>query len=260
MDIYNYRFKKGNKYDTRCNLTDYEIHNNTINFYDYIDSTDKIIAHKVDMRNLITDIYYMGDSVASAICSVLKMKKLMKKSLFSTTSYPTNPSRLYIYSLSKILERSKGPIFIETGLQIVKEYSCCDEALFPYLKHNINEYPPLRASVNASMYNLKFNYVKMSTGLYAYKLALSMGYPIIIGISIFDTFNSKKDGLITTPDLKFDNMIGAMAVVLVGYNEDKQNFIFLNNHGSDWGDKGFGYIMYSYIGNSDLCSDAFAIV
>jgi hypothetical protein len=41
---------------------------------------------------------------------------------------------------------------------------------------------------------------------------------------------------------------GAHYVVLVGYDNAKQRFTFLNSYAENWGDRGFGYLSYQYLG------------
>merc|ERR1712187_337345 len=42
------------------------------------------------------------------------------------------------------------------------------------------------------------------------------------------------------------------AMLLVGYNERKQVFIVRNSWGRAWGQQGYGYLPYSYVGSAEF--------
>ncbi len=54
-------------------------------------------------------------------------------------------------------------------------------------------------------------------------------------------------------------MLGGHAIAIVGYDDSKQMFTFQNSWGSSWGDKGFGYLPYSYLTNPQLSSDFWTV-
>jgi C1A family cysteine protease len=52
---------------------------------------------------------------------------------------------------------------------------------------------------------------------------------------------------------------GGHAVLGVGYDDNSKCFIIKNSWGENWGDKGFFYMPYDYITDSDLCADFWVI-
>ncbi len=57
-------------------------------------------------------------------------------------------------------------------------------------------------------------------------------------------FNAPK-GVIPMPNPN-DEIIGSHAVCILGYNDHKGMFKFVNSWGTSWGDKGFGYFSYEF--------------
>jgi C1A family cysteine protease len=49
--------------------------------------------------------------------------------------------------------------------------------------------------------------------------------------------------------------LGGHALLVVGYDDATQCFTVRNSWGDSWGDKGYCYIPYKYLTNSNLSSD-----
>ena len=58
---------------------------------------------------------------------------------------------------------------------------------------------------------------------------------------------------------KNDKLLGGHAVMAVGYNDAKKVIIVRNSWGVEWVDKGYFYMPYAFITNSNMCSDLWAI-
>jgi len=87
-----------------------------------------------------------------------------------------------------------------------------------------------------------------------------VGLPVIITFTVTDKLLDRADDnkgdlpLLSEKDLKKDRK--DHAVVIVGYDEDEQMFIFRNSYGAKWGNKGFGRMPYRY---TEHTSDAFLL-
>jgi C1A family cysteine protease len=44
-----------------------------------------------------------------------------------------------------------------------------------------------------------------------------------------------------------EQAMGATAICIVGYDDDKKLIKFKNSWGTKWGDKGYGYLSYNYV-------------
>ena len=89
---------------------------------------------------------------------------------------------------------------------------------------------------------------------------LAEGYPFTFGLELFASFQSAgSHGLIPMPDPHKDQHDGGHAMLCVGYSDPDKVFIVRNSWGDDWGDRGYCYIPYDYMTNSDLNGDLWSI-
>jgi hypothetical protein len=182
----------------------------------------------------------------------------------------TRISSLYLYYLVKIYNNigndsldsldsneDSGVTIMET-LKILKKRGCCPEFLYTYTENNFNSIP------NEKLLNLTnkcklINFTKILR--FEIKQNLINNNPVICGIKVFNSFHSTKTietGIIDLPQ-KFDYLLGGHSIIIVGYNDYIESYIFINSWGSSWGDNGFGIIPYSYINNKNY-SDEFFII
>ena len=235
------------------------------------------LPNKIDFRNKVLEIYEqgsIGSCVSNAISSAIRMKmqdlnntrwSIIRSVRGNHVNDATGPARLYIYFHSRIKEGSDISddcgCMIETALDVINDYKFCNEKLWHYSDDNLTKQPVFGCYLDANSYDkLTIKYTKLEHTIEAIKTALSLEHPVAIGIAVFSSFDNEQNGLIKTPDPQKDKFIGGHCILLVGYNDDKKNFIFLNSWGESWGDKGFGYIMYDYVENQDICGDMYAII
>lgn len=96
---------------------------------------------------------------------------------------------------------------------------------------------------NASKYRI-FNYYMLTTNEMR-KFHLAKIGPFVITVPINKAWQGvSTDGII--PDESKGPAIGGHALLVVGYDDDKQLFKFKNSWGKAWGEKGFGYFSYKY--------------
>ncbi|HNW45429.1 MAG TPA: C1 family peptidase [Elusimicrobiales bacterium] len=74
------------------------------------------------------------------------------------------------------------------------------------------------------------------------KRALAAYGPLTTSMLVFEDFKHYKSGVYSHVSGKY---LGGHAVLLVGYNDDKQYFIVKNSWGTKWGEEGFFRISYS---------------
>lgn len=91
------------------------------------------------------------------------------------------------------------------------------------------------------------------------KAALQTYGPVVGGFAVYESGESAdalKTGIIPIPSPK-EPIIGGHAVCFVGFDDSKKLLKFQNQWGTDWGDKGYGYISYEYA--EAFLNDAWAI-
>jgi GNAT superfamily N-acetyltransferase len=76
------------------------------------------------------------------------------------------------------------------------------------------------------------------------KLALAYCGPVLASFEISDEWFTAPQGVIPPPS-PCTQFSAAHSVLLVGYDDTKNQFKFVNSWGADWGDHGSGYVSYN---------------
>ena len=95
------------------------------------------------------------------------------------------------------------------------------------------------------------------------KNCLMNGIPVLIAMGIYSSFEHwwpGKTGIVSLPTcIKYndpndpnDPFLGGHEVLIVGFNEFTASFTFLNSWGTGYGNGGYGYLPFSYVGNPYL--------
>jgi GNAT superfamily N-acetyltransferase len=75
------------------------------------------------------------------------------------------------------------------------------------------------------------------------KWVLAYRSPILASFEITESWFTASSGRIAYP-VEGDRPVGSHVVCILGYDDRKKEFKFINSWGADWGDHGFGYIPY----------------
>jgi C1A family cysteine protease len=174
------------------------------------------------------------------------------------------PSRLFIYYNGRVL--GKFPINRDTGLNIVdgvssiEMYSACEEVDFPYDITKFAVKPNTKCYIDAHKYKL-YTFYSIEQNLTKIKQTLNIKLPVVLGIAVYSSFVTQqvaKTGIIPDPNTQTEELVGGHCITLVGYDDSTQKFKFVNSWGQ-WGDKGYGYISYKYITNTNLTSELYVL-
>jgi C1A family cysteine protease len=219
----------------------------------------------IDLRNLFNYVFdqgTLGSCVANASASAMTV--VINKSNIQNKD---TRSRLFIYFNARVID---GDPHADTGTTVeaailgLENNGACSETDWPYIISSFTTMPPKLSYTNALPYKPISAHAVQQT-LQALKHELANGNVIIFGILVYMSFESAdttKTGIVAMPNLAAqppDTCLGGHAILLVGYNEDKQVFIFRNSWGEAWGDKGYGYIPYQYVLNPMLAGDFWVI-
>jgi C1A family cysteine protease len=213
--------------------------------------TMSVLPKIVDLRSgcsPVVDQGSLGSCTANAIASGLReyWEKL--------SGDLTRLSRLWLYWEERNMEgtvNEDAGAYIRDGMKILQKMGCAPEADWPYDTTKFTQTPPENSSKEALSFIIS-EYHRVSD-LTSLKSALAEGYPVVIGIDVYASFESTQvaqTGLVPLPN-SGEQLLGGHAVLAVGYKDDAESndqgeVICRNSWSESWGDKGYFYLPYSY--------------
>ena len=174
-------------------------------------------------------------------------------------------SRLFVYYNERKLENDIPDdcgSTLTTGMECLKKYGVCPETLWPY---NPSKFA-VKPTDNCYKYALKYVALDVDSideTMINLKSYLASGYPFVIGIKVYESFESKRvaqTGIVSMPNINKEQLLGGHAIVCVGYNDTTQQWIMRNSWGNSWGVKGYFYLPYAYLLDDNLSSDTWTII
>jgi len=208
------------------------------------------LPSSVDLRPLMSPIVNQGElgsCTANAIVSGLREYIELRTNLATFVRL----SRLFLYYEERVIEKtvnSDSGAQIRDGMSVLQKIGVCPELLDPYIINIFTNKPTVIDLQTAGKYKIS-NYYRVNT-LNDLKLALAEGLPVVLGIMVYESFESDsvaKTGLVPMPNISQEQLLGGHAVCAVGYNDNKGYVVVRNSWGVEWGDKGYFYLPYSYI-------------
>ena len=238
----------------------------------------------------------IGSCTANALAFAYVFREMKQQ-----TKITFMPSRMFIYYNERELENSLGfdnGAQISTGINVLKNFGVCPEAMWPYDCDNYNNKPPESCFHEASNCKLtnyqKIPYEKHMSKQYVLeqlKSAIVNDCPIVFGFSAYENLESvevEKTGILRLP-LQTEQFLGGHAVVAVGYDDEFNcytandvehpesyagAFLIRNSWGPEWGcvpmgeydekNRGYFWLPYNYAlgvdeNNNPLCADFWLI-
>jgi hypothetical protein len=177
------------------------------------------------------------------------------------------PSHLFIYYWERYLEGGLEAIaqdngaYIRDGLKVLAKLGVPPESFWPYLPERFAEAPPVVAMVAARQHQVLAYRRLMDGNLHTMKACLAEGFPFTFGFTVYESFESSavsQSGRVPMPGNN-EQAIGGHCVAVTGYDDAQQLVTFANSWGTEWGDQGYGYMPYAYIGNRDLATDFWTV-
>jgi C1A family cysteine protease len=219
-----------------------------------------VLPSKVDLRTHccpIMDQGQLGSCTAHGITAALRYLHLKA----GKADFPM--SRLQLYYDERKLE---GTVSEDAGAEIRDGIKCAvhlgvaHESLWSYKISKFRTQPAATVYKDALKYQALV-YRRVDVNADALKQALATGYPVVIGINVYDAFESDEvasTGMVPQPSAS-DAPIGGHCMLVVGYGQKTGRFTVQNSWGADWGDNGFCYLPYKYLGSPAFGSDYWVI-
>ncbi|MBN2089358.1 C1 family peptidase [candidate division KSB1 bacterium] len=135
---------------------------------------------------------------------------------------------------------------LKTAFQVLKKYGVPEEKFYRY-DQDLIAFTSLKQKrdffYNAAQFRI-FNYYQLTTNEVR-KLHLTKVGPFVASVPMdMRWLDVGPDGILADENGSED--LGGHAVLVVGYDDNKQRFKFKNSWGKAWGAKGFGYFSYTY--------------
>ena len=234
----------------------YHLKKDPIDLRDHVFKSTAVVhpsefPENIDLRDKMTPIVdqgQLGSCTANAMASGLREYQV------SEAGYPSvRLSRLYLYYKERELEgtvNEDSGAFIRDGMRVLARNGVCPESDFPYEIERFTEKPTTMAEADAVNYRIS-SYHRV-TDLNGVKAALVEGLPVVLGMTVYESFESEKvaqTGKVPTPKTYKERELGGHAMLIVGYKKISRTeyLIVRNSWGEGWGDKGYCYIPASFI-------------
>lgn len=151
------------------------------------------------------------------------------------------PSRLFTYLEARRIEgtvASDAGCEIRDAMKVLNHLGAPHETIWPYDIGRFAQTPPTQVYQDAAKHLLT-KYARVQTNETAVKRALVAGYPVVIGFSVYESFESDQvaqTGIMPIPKAS-EQMLGGHAVLAIGYTHIKRHpyLICRNSWGTDWG-------------------------
>ncbi len=210
----------------------------------------------VDLRSQCPAVYDQGQLGS---CTGNAWAGLVEFLLLKEGQTDFIPSRLFIYYNERALEDDTAQdagASLSDGAQVVSSQGCPHEALWPYDISQFAVQPPPGVYEDGRQH-LTFDVQQVSQDLASMKEVLANGLPIVVGFTVYQSFESAqvaKTGIVPLPRRR-EQILGGHAVMVVGYDDHQSRFLVRNSWGMSWGLQGYFLMPYAYLTNSRLADD-----
>lgn len=224
-------------------------------------------SQSIDLRKFFSEIRNQGTEGACASFATVSVFEYFQHRYEISENYNMSPAFSYYNARMRkgksVLGKGSS---IADNIEAMYETGLCHEDLWEYKEETINQKPSEEAFDDAKAQTvIEAANVEISTDpditLKNIKSALCDGFPVLISLRVYDSFIAP-NGIIPHPteeELKASSEDARHALVLCGYSDEHRFFIARNSWGTQFGDKGYCYIPYSYVSDKSQCECAFVI-
>ncbi|MDL2309547.1 C1 family peptidase [Parabacteroides sp. OttesenSCG-928-B22] len=214
-------------------------------------------ASGVDLREHFSHVKNQG---AQGACSAFTLSAIYEYILKKNKALDEDLSEAFLYYNAR---KNRGNEKTDSGcsylesIKALTEEGICIETLCPYDENKFDKKPSADAYADAEKRKVK-TAKNVNVDLDDIKSALEEGYPVAVSVRLYDSFSADNSGFVSRPteeELKAGEY-GNHAMVICGFSEDKKIFIVRNSWGKSFGDNGYCYMPYSYIGDPSLVNMA----
>ena len=174
----------------------------------------------------------------------------------------SKPSRLFVYYGARQIEgsvASDSGCEIRDGMKTLANLGAPHETLWPYKIASFAKRPSIRAYWDGEKHQA-LTYLRVANTPTDTQLAAALagGFPVVIGISVFESFESTAvatTGIVPMPS-RAEQLLGGHCMYAIGYETTPSGRVYrVRNSWGVWGDAGDCHIPAAYLTNPDLASD-----
>lgn len=221
--------------------------------------TKRVQPNYVDLReqcSVVEQQGQLGSCVGNTIAGAIEL-------LYNRNNKPSDISRLFIYYYSRFFintVHTDSGARIRDAIKSVYTYGAPLERLWPYDISKFRMKPNKQAMEDAL--SRKVTRYERITNHEGCLDALANGFPVSVGFNVYSSFESdivRTTGVMPYPQVSRERYLGGHAVLLVGYDKQRQVYIARNSWGADWGDRGYFYMPFRVIQNNRMSDDFWVI-
>jgi C1A family cysteine protease len=217
----------------------------------------KALPKSVDLRSQCPPVYDqrpLQSCTANAAAAAVEFER-MKHGLKPDFT----PSRLFIYynERKRLGTQDKdGGAPMREAIKVLAAHGDCPEHHWPYDPVKVNTEPPQPCYKEAVRYE-ELSYARLPQDLPHMKACLASGSPFVMAVAIYSGAESPeaaKANVMPVPKAG-ETFVGNHAVMVVGYEDARQQFIVRNSWGPKWGIQGYFWLPYAYATDPKLAGD-----
>ena len=226
---------------------------------EYQPNLSQSLPLNADLKSYFPPIKNQGKQGA---CAAFSLTSVFEYFFSNETQKSDDMSEAFVYYNARDIS---GQTSIDDGANLhdvirgMIDKGVCIEELCKYNPEVFDKKPSLEAYEDAE--NRKVASAKsVPIDVDIIKSAINEGYPVVGCFKIFKSLQNNTSGFVPMPtDEERNNDDGFHAMVICGYNDNYGHFIVRNSWGTSFGDKGYCYLPYSYVRDTDLTRYAVAI-
>jgi len=226
---------------------------------DYVYNASNVrVSSTVDLRRYcspIEDQGNLGSCTGNAVAGAIEFLNKKNNNMLDV-------SRLFIYYYVRLIEGTvnyDSGAYIRDAIKACYKYGASLERLWPY---NIIKFrtKPSTAAINDGLRRKISRYERITDQYTGSINALSNQYPIIMGFDVYSSFISTgRTGVMPYPNTRTERLLGGHAVLLVGYDMNREAFIARNSWGTSWGLQGYFYMQFQVVQDTTMSDDFWII-
>ena len=231
----------------------------------------KALPSSADLRQWCAPIEDQGDLGSCTANAGVGLIEYFERRAFRKH---LDSSRLFLYKVTRNLLGWKGDTgaYLRDTMKAMVLFGVPPERYWPYDIAKYEKEPTSFCYAFAQSYQA-IKYYRLdppgtspSKVLSEVKKSVAAGLPAMFGFSVYSSMPGTGDGKGEIPyPGPGDRLEGGHAVVAVGYDDgkkigkDKGALLIRNSWGTEWGDKGYGWLSYSYV-EGGLADDFWSLV